>query len=107
LTRWWLISAEPVHFGKENAQGWGIPKNLVGTDTSWVTDKANAKVSGKGYLYVMVDVNGKKVSWDGFGRRRIPVTKMYICQVADNAAGTPQLALATYKAGKVSWQMFS
>ncbi len=107
FTRWWLISAEPVHFGKENAQGWGIPNTLVGTDTLWVTDKSNAKVSGKGYLYVIVDVNGKKVTWDGFGRRRVDCTKMYVCQVADNPAGSPHLAIATIKSGKASWEIIS
>jgi len=107
LTRWWLISAEPVHFGKEDAKGWGVPKNLVGTDTKWVTDKANAKVSGKGYLYVIVDVNGKKVTWDGFGRRRVDCTKMYVCQVVDNPGGSPHLAVATVKSGKAKWEMVS
>ncbi len=103
FTRWWLISAEPVIFGKENASGWGIPKNLVGTDTKWATDVANAKVSGKGYLYVIVDVNDKKVSWDGFGRRRIEMTKLYVCQVVDDSAAAPHLAIATIKKGTVKW----
>ena len=103
FTRWWLISAEPVDFGKEDAQGWGIPDHLVGTDKKWVTDKANAKVSGKGYLYVIVDVNGKKLSWDGFGRRRVDCTKMYVCQVVHNPGGSPQLAMATVKGGKAKW----
>jgi len=107
FTRWWLISAEPVHFGKEDAQGWGIPVNLVSTDTKWVTDKSNAKVSGNGYLYVIVDVDDKNVSWDGFGRRRIDVTKMYVCQVTDDEAGAPHLALATIKGGQASWQILS
>lgn len=102
FTRWWLISAEPVNFGEENAKGWGIPKNLVGTDTSWVTDKSNARVSGKGYLFVIVDVNGKKLSWDGFGRRQVDVTALHVCQVVDND-GSPQLAMATVKGGKVKW----
>ena len=106
-TRWWLISAEPVHFGNEDAKGWGVPSNLVGTDTKWATAKSNAKVSGKGYLFVIVDVNGKKLSWDGFGRRRVDVTKMYVCQVAENAAGSPQLAIATVKAGKANWEVLA
>jgi hypothetical protein len=102
FTRWWLISAEPVDFGKEDAKGWGIPNNLIGADTKWVTAKANHKVSGKGYLYVIVDVNGKKVTWDGFGRRRVDCTKMYVCQVTE--AGTPHLAVATVKSGKAKWR---
>ncbi|MEP6646952.1 MAG: hypothetical protein ABJC12_07675 [Saprospiraceae bacterium] len=106
-TRWWLISAEPVNFGKENAKGWGVPKNIVGMDTSWATDKSSAKVSGNGYLYVFVDVNGKKVTWDGFGRRRVPCTKLYVCQVADNQTGTPHLAMATIKSGKANWEVIS
>ncbi|MEO6132219.1 MAG: hypothetical protein ABIQ02_10250 [Saprospiraceae bacterium] len=106
-TRWWLISAEAVHFGKENAQGWGIPKNLVGTNASWATDKSNSKVSGKGYLYVIVDVKGKKATWDGFGRRRVPCTKIYVCQVADNPSGSPHLAIATVKSGKANWEIIS
>ncbi len=105
FTRWWLISAEPVHFGKDDAQGWGIPVNLVGTDTKWITDKSNAKISGKGYLYVIVDVNDKNVSWDGFGRRRIDMTKLYVCQVTDDSAGAPHLAMATIKSGVVKWKM--
>ena len=104
FTRWWMISAEPVNFGNESAQGWGVPKNLVGTDTKWVTDKANAKVSGKGYLFVIVDVNGKKVSWDGFGRRRVDVTKMYVVQAADGPSG-PTVAVATVSKGMASWTM--
>ncbi|MEO5905286.1 MAG: hypothetical protein ABIQ11_01070, partial [Saprospiraceae bacterium] len=36
FTRWWLISAEAVNFGSENAKGWGVPDSLVGTDTKWV-----------------------------------------------------------------------
>jgi hypothetical protein len=107
FTRWWLISAEPVNFGTDDAKGWGIPSNLVGTDTKWVTDKANAKVTGKGYLYVIVDVNGKKLSWDGFGRRRVDCTKMYVCQVVDNPGGTPKLAMATVKKGKAKWEVIS
>lgn len=107
FTRWWLISAEPVEFGKANAQGWGIPKNLVGNDTSWATDKMNAKVKGNGYLYVFADVNGNKVSWNGFGRRRVDVTKLYVCQVAENPNGEPHLAIATVKSGKATWQVVS
>ena len=102
FTRWWLISAEAVNFGEENAKGWGIPDTLVGTDTKWVTDRSNAKVSGKGYLFVIVDVKDKKLSWDGFGRRQVDVTKMYVCQVVDNE-GSPQLALAIVKGGKAKW----
>ncbi len=107
FTKWWLISAEPVDFGKDDAKGWGIPANLVGTDHTWVTDKANAKVSGKGYLFVIVDVNGKKLSWDGFGRRRVECTKMYVCQVVDNPGKEPHLAMATVKSGKVKWAVLS
>lgn len=107
FTRWWLISAEPVDFGKENARGWGIPKNLVGTDTNWVTDKSNAKVSGKGYLYVIIDINDKSVTWDGFGRRRADCTKMYVCQVTDQPTGSPQLAIATIKSGKAGWKIIT
>ena len=107
LTRWWLISAEPVNFGKEDAKGWGIPTTLVGADTKWATDKSNAKVSGKGYLYVIVDVNGKKVTWDGFGRRRVDCTEIYVCQVADNPSGVAQLAMATIKAGEANWELFT
>jgi hypothetical protein len=103
FTRWWLISAEPVHFGEEDAKGWGIPSTLVGTDTKWVTGKANAKVSGKGYLYVLVDVNGKEVTWDGFGRRQVDCTKMYVCQVVDQPGGSPRLAVATVEDGKANW----
>jgi hypothetical protein len=108
LTTWWLVSAEPVDFGKENAKGWGIPKNLVGTDTKWVTDKANAKVNGKGYLFVVVDaahMTSKNVIWDGFGRRVGDCPKIYVFQVADNPAGAPQMAMATVKSGKATWSM--
>jgi hypothetical protein len=105
FTRWWLISAEPVHFGEEDAKGWGIPSTLVGTDTKWVTGKANAKVSGKGYLYVLVDVNGKEVTWDGFGRRQVDCTKMYVCQVVDQPGGSPRLAVATVEDGKANWEI--
>lgn len=105
FTRWWLISAEPVHFGKEDALGWGIPANLIGSDTKWITDKSNSKISGKGYLYVIVDVNDNNVSWDGFGRRRIDVTKLYVCQVTDAQAGAQHLAMATLKGGKVKWKI--
>ena len=105
FTRWWLISAEAVDFGNEDAKGWGIPTNLIGADTKWVTDKANARVSDKGYLYVIVDVNGKKVTWDGFGRRRVDCTALYVCQVVANASGKPKLAMATVKSGKAKWKI--
>lgn len=104
-TRWWLISAEPVNFGTEDAKGWGIPNTLVGSDPKWVTSKANAKVSGKGYLYVIVDVNGKEVTWDGFGRRRVDLTKLYVFQVVDIPGGAPHLAVATVEDGKATWEI--
>jgi hypothetical protein len=110
FTTWWLVSAEPVNFGKENAKGWGIPKNLVGSDVKWATDKSNAKVNGKGYLFVIVDsakMTSKNVIWDNFGRRVGYTPKIYVAQVADNPSGKPHLALATIKAGKVTWQVIS
>ncbi|HZV70765.1 MAG TPA: hypothetical protein VFG10_14520 [Saprospiraceae bacterium] len=109
FTTWWLVSAEPVNFGQENAKGWGIPKTLVGADTSWVTNKANAKVSGKGYLFVIVDsgkMTTKNVIWDSFGRRVGYTPNIYVAQVVDNPAGTPDLALATVKGGKAKWELY-
>src|SRR5687768_1794653 len=110
FTTWWLVSAEPVNFGVENAKGWGIPKNLVGQDVSWATDKANAKVNGKGYLFVIVDsakMTPKNVIWDNFGRRVGYTPVIFIAQVADNPEGKPHLALATVKAGKATWRVIS
>ena len=108
FTTWWLVSAEPVNFGSENAKGWGIPNNLVGMDTNWVTDKTNAKVNGKGYLFVIVDsakMTSKNVIWDNFSRRIGYTPKIYVAQVADNPGGTPHLAIATIKSGKAKWVM--
>jgi len=104
-TRWWLISAEPVNFGTDDAKGWGIPNNLVGTDAKWVTSKANAKVSGKGYLYVIVDVDDEGATWDGFGRRQAALTKCYVFQVVDIPGGAPHLAVATVEDGKATWEI--
>jgi len=110
LTTWWLVSAEPVNFGNENGKGWGVPANLVGSDTSWVTDKMNAKVKGKGYLFVIVDaakMTNKNVIWDNFGRRVGATPLIYVAQVVEDPSGTPHLALATVKKGKVSWDMIA
>jgi hypothetical protein len=110
FTTWWLVSAEPVHFGMENAKGWGIPKNLIGPDTRWITDKANARVKGKGYLYIFVDaakMTSKNVIWDEFSRRLGDVPVIYVCQVVDQPGGTPMLAQATVKSGAVTWALFS
>lgn len=106
FTRWWLVSAEPVNFGKDDAKGWGIPNTLIGSDTKWVTDKSNAKVAGKGYLNVIVDVHKKNVTWDGFGRRRVDCTKVHVCQVTDLPNG-PQLAIASVKDGKAKWRIIA
>ena len=106
FTTWWLISAEPVNFGVENAKGWGIPKDLIGSDTKWATDKANAKVSGKGYLFVIVDsskMTSKNAIWDSFSRRRGAAPLIYVAQVVDVPGGTPKLALGTVKKGAVTW----
>jgi hypothetical protein len=48
-------------------------------------------------------VNGKNLTWDGFGRRRVDCTKLYVCQVVDKPGGDTQLAMATVKAGKAKW----
>ena len=104
-TTWWLVSAEPVNFGTDNAKGWGVPRGLVGLDAKWITDKANAKVSGKGYLYVIADtahMDNKKPVYDGFSRRRGTVPTLYVAQVSYNN-GNPQMAIASVKSGKVTW----
>ncbi|MBV4360492.1 hypothetical protein [Pinibacter aurantiacus] len=80
----WLVSAEKVNWGIENANAWGIPPTLVGSNKEWITLKENAKVKGLGYLFVFVDTvkdQLKKREWADYKRRRLDCQRIYICEV--------------------------
>jgi hypothetical protein len=113
----WLVSAEKVNWGKEDAAGLGIPANLAGKDKKWITDKANAKISGEGYLYVFSnsaadgnpeDKNPKPKEWtNNLKRRRLNCQKLYICQVTNDPTATKKIAWTEVdlKTGRMAWRV--
>lgn len=105
FTYLWLVGAEKVNWGKESPAALNIPGNLVGNDKSWITDLANAKVSGEGYLYVFADsapdIEEAPKEWMcDLKRRRLNCERIYICQVTAN-----QIAWGEVKNGSISWQV--
>jgi hypothetical protein len=84
----WLVSAEKVAWGKEDAAGHGIPANLRGTSKDWITSRSNAKVTGDGYLFVFVESepdDEEKRDWADLKRRRLGSKNIYVCQVTPTA----------------------
>ena len=97
----WLISAEKVNWGHENAMAYGIPLNLIGKNKEWISKKENAKISGKGYLFLFVDsVDDENKDWADKKRRRLGCDAIYVCQVTEQA-----IAWADITNGKVEWQV--
>ncbi|MGB8190843.1 MAG: hypothetical protein WCF67_02935 [Chitinophagaceae bacterium] len=95
FTYLWLVSAEEVNWGNEEARALGVPDNLAGTNKTWITDKANAKVTGPGYLYVFAnsDPDGEDKDWStDLKRRRLRCTDIYVCQVTNNPASAAKIA---------------
>lgn len=107
FTYLWLVSAEEVNWGNENARALNIPMNLVGTDKTWITDKANAKVKGPGYLYLFANSEKDKEAKDwmpDLKRRRLLCEEIYICQVTTDPASPFKVAWAQIpKSGALKW----
>ncbi len=107
----WLISAEKVNWGNEDAAALNIPMNLVGKNKDWITKKENAKVSGEGYLYVfansILDIEEAPKDWDkDLKRRSLDVSKdqIYVCQVTTNAGSPKKISWGQVKNGTINWQ---
>ncbi len=61
-TYWWLLSAEKVNWGKENAKGLNMPDTLAGDNKGWLCNKQSARVKGEGismYLLTLRRMNMK------------------------------------------------
>lgn len=105
----WLISAEKVNWGNEDAAALGIPADLVGNNKNWITDKANAKVSGEGYLYVFANSapdTAPTKNWMGdLKRRRLDCKQIYVCQVTNNAGSPNKIAWTEIKNGTINWHV--
>ena len=100
FTYLWLVSAEKVNWGNEDAKALGIPNNLVGTDKTWITSKANAKVKGPGYLYVFVNSEEDKPNSRDFvntKRRRLSCIDIYVCQVTNDRSSPVKMAWTEIK----------
>jgi hypothetical protein len=100
LTFHWLVSAEKVNWGIDDANAYGIPSLLVGTDREWIAAKKNSRVRGPGYLYVFVDTEVDKTekSWYNEKRRRLLCKMIYVCQVTDY-----EVAWACVEKGVARW----
>lgn len=91
-TNYWLISFEKVVDWTQGAKGYGIPKDLVGSNTSWAIDRTAYKdnmlnkVTGPGYLFVFVDgLMMKTDTWSdnpGVKRRRVRCKSIFVCQAS-------------------------
>jgi hypothetical protein len=88
LTQLWLISAETANWGTAPLNGFGVPAKLVGTDKQWLTPPAQARVHGKGYLFIFAmtikDHKFNNIDWDlqsaNVKRRRQRCTSVMVCQ---------------------------
>lgn len=85
FTYHWLVSAEKVAWGAEDAKAYGLPADIVGKNKDWIVNKANAKVAGPGYLFVFVDAekDNTHFDWADYKRRRLVCNTIYICQVTE------------------------
>ena len=109
----WLVSAEKVNWGKEDAAALGIPSNLVGLNKDWIKRKENAKISGEGYLYVFAnsvpDKEEAPKDWaPDLKRRRLDVDaeQIYVCQVSADPNAVKKIAWAQIKKnGTINWQV--
>ena len=106
----WLVSAEKVNWGKEDAPALNIPADLVGTNKDWITRKENAKVNGEGYLYVFANSAPDSSEIKDWGpdlkRRRLDCKQIYVCQVTNDAGSANKIAWAEVKKdGTINWQV--
>jgi hypothetical protein len=104
----WLVSAEKVNWGKEDAKGLGIPIKLVGNSRDWITDKTNARINGEGYLFVFVNSvpdNVNKNWTPDFKRRKLDcILPIYVCQVTSNPSAVKKIVWAEIgDKGKIIW----
>lgn len=84
----WLVSAEKADWAG-SAKGYGITKSLLSQPGNDWAVKPRAGISGAGYLFVfaayMPDADFRDMRWvddgDRTKRRRVPCTKIYVCQV--------------------------
>jgi hypothetical protein len=109
-TYMWLVSAEKVNWGKEDAAALNIPADLVGTNKDWITRKENAKVQGEGYLYVFAnsapDNNPVKDWAPDLKRRKLDCKQIYVCQVTNDPAAAKKIAWGEVKKnGTINWQV--
>lgn len=109
-TYMWLVSAEKVNWGKEDAAALNIPTDIVGADKGWITRKENAKLQGEGYLYVFANSspdNNEIKDWGpDLKRRRLDCKQIYVCQVTNDPASTNKIAWAEIKkGGTINWQV--
>lgn len=117
----WLVSAEKVHWGKEDAAALGIPQDLVGHDKKWITGKEHAQVTGEGYLYVFTNsapdgddeneksgeqnpVKAKEWAPD-LKRRRLDCREIYVCQVTHDPSAAHRIAWTEVQNGIINWQL--
>ncbi len=102
LTYHWLVSAEKVTWGTEDAKAYGIPVNLVGNSKDWITNKVHTKVAGNGYLFVFADVekDNTHYDWADYKRRRLNCDTIYVCQVTET-----NIAWREILKGPKEWQM--
>ncbi|HEX6182243.1 MAG TPA: hypothetical protein VFZ47_13415, partial [Chitinophagaceae bacterium] len=107
FTYLWLVSAEKVNWGNEDARALNVPINLAGSDKKWITDKANAKVKGPGYLYLFANSETDKDPKDwmpDLKRRRLLCREIYICQVTNDPASPAKVAWAQIPtSGDLQW----
>jgi hypothetical protein len=103
----WLLSAEKVNWGKEDANALNIPADLVGGNKDWIIKKENAKVNGEGYLYVFgnsaPDTNPIKDWAPDLKRRRLDCRQIFVCQVTNDPKATNRIAWAEIKNEKINW----
>jgi hypothetical protein len=101
----WLVSAEKVFWGKNDANAYGIPASLVGQDKKWIAEKSNAKIAGDGYLFVFADsAPDNNREWDDESkRRRLDCEKIYVCQVTNQPGVKNKIAWTEIKDGQVNW----
>jgi hypothetical protein len=105
FTYHWLVSAEKVNWGAEDAKAYGIPADIVGNDKSWISSKSNAKVAGPGYLFVFVDAekdrkDNRHYDWADYKRRRLNCNNIYVCQVTET-----NIAWREILKGSKDWQV--
>lgn len=130
----WLVSAEKVNWGAENAAALGIPAQLVGSNKNWISSKENAKISGEGYLYIFANTvqdsieepehntkydhielkdevydpkpEPRKKEWTSNPQRRLlDCEEIYVCQVTNDPTSKHKIAWTEVKNGRIHWNV--